>query len=114
MSGVSGSQESEKVLQEEMSSSPTVWAGESSGVPIIGSSKASVELAWALAKGDLELVKKIQNEMLMQAMGMITPVEMEPSSSTSSEASQSAGEPVAEEIPEAHVLQFVSEAPINK
>ncbi|MGH0170662.1 UNVERIFIED_CONTAM: hypothetical protein FKN15_078089 [Acipenser sinensis] len=68
-----------------MSCSQTVWAGELNGVPIIGSSKASVELAWALAKGNLELVKKIQNEMIMQATGMITPL-----SSASSEASQCA------------------------
>ncbi|MGH0175509.1 UNVERIFIED_CONTAM: hypothetical protein FKN15_070568 [Acipenser sinensis] len=78
-------QESEEGLQEEMSCSQTVWAGELNGVPIIGSSKASVELAWALAKGNLELVKKIQNEMIMQATGMITPL-----SSASSEASQCA------------------------
>ncbi|KAK1135368.1 hypothetical protein AOXY_G38115 [Acipenser oxyrinchus oxyrinchus] len=107
--------ESEEVLQEEMCSSPTVWAGESNGVPIVGSSKASVELAWALAKGDWELVKKIQNDILMQATGMVTPIGMESSSAAaSSAASQSAGKPVAEEIPADRVLQFVSEAPVNK
>ncbi|MGH0176181.1 UNVERIFIED_CONTAM: hypothetical protein FKN15_003764 [Acipenser sinensis] len=83
--------ESEEVLQEEMCSSPTVWAGESNGVPIVGSSKASVALTWALAKGDWELVKKIQNDILMQATGMVTPIGMESSSAAaSSAASQSA------------------------
>ncbi|MGH0172144.1 UNVERIFIED_CONTAM: hypothetical protein FKN15_066185 [Acipenser sinensis] len=78
--------ESEEVLQEEMCSSPTVWAGESNGVPIVGSSKASVELMWALAKGDWELVKKIQNDILTQATGMVTPIGMESSSAAASSA----------------------------